>query len=526
MARGTFVGMIWGALVSVVAAGALSLAVDGAGPRKAAAPEAVVEPVREAAPVVVEPEAVEPEAVEPEVVETDVVEPDVVETEVVDTEVVETEVVVTETVPDGVAETAKPEAAQPQEEVAAAVDRQTSGRRPPPETAVERVAPPSVSLTAPERTGQPGADTAPPSAPEVGEADALPEAVAADGTAAAIAVVPDAPASPAAQPAVPDRPARDAAPDPSVAPDQPPPPPVPTIETALVPDPEEAPGQDASAEDVVREEPDAGIAIGEPAAVLTDRGGAVSSRLPRIGAAEPEPEPAPALAEDSPLLRYAAGGATATENDLPRLAVILIDDGSGPLGPEALRAFPFPVTFAIDPAHPDAAETARAYRALGFEVMAMADLPEGAAATDVEVTLASVLDSVPEAVAVLESPVAGLQGNRDVSMQAAAYLAASGHGLVMQPRGLNTAQALVAREGVPSATLFRDFDGEGQDATAIRRVLDTAAFRARQDGSVVMLGRLRADTVSALVLWGLQDRASELALVPVSTVLREAAATE
>jgi hypothetical protein len=34
-----------------------------------------------------------------------------------------------------------------------------------------------------------------------------------------------------------------------------------------------------------------------------------------------------------------------------------------------------------------------------------------------------------------------------------------------------------------------------------------------------MLGRLRPDTVSALLLWGLQDRASDVALVPISAVL-------
>jgi hypothetical protein len=38
-----------------------------------------------------------------------------------------------------------------------------------------------------------------------------------------------------------------------------------------------------------------------------------------------------------------------------------------------------------------------------------------------------------------------------------------------------------------------------------------------------MLGRLRAETISALLLWGLQDRAAQVALVPVSAVLRRGA---
>ncbi len=68
-------------------------------------------------------------------------------------------------------------------------------------------------------------------------------------------------------------------------------------------------------------------------------------------------------------------------------------------------------------------------------------------------------------------------------------------------------------------SILRDFDGEGQDARTKRRFLDGAAFRARQDGSVVMLGRLTPDTLSALLLWSLQDRAASVAMVPVSAVL-------
>jgi polysaccharide deacetylase 2 family uncharacterized protein YibQ len=54
----------------------------------------------------------------------------------------------------------------------------------------------------------------------------------------------------------------------------------------------------------------------------------------------------------------------------------------------------------------------------------------------------------------------------------------------------------------------------------MRRFLDQAAFRAAQDGSVVMLGRVRPDTISALLLWGLQDRAERVMLAPLSAVLK------
>jgi polysaccharide deacetylase 2 family uncharacterized protein YibQ len=95
-----------------------------------------------------------------------------------------------------------------------------------------------------------------------------------------------------------------------------------------------------------------------------------------------------------------------------------------------------------------------------------------------------------------------------------------GYGLVMQDNGLNTVQKLAHREGVPSGVVFRDFDGAGQDPRAMRRFLDQAAFRAGQEGAVLMLGRLKPDTISALLMWGLQDRASRVALMPTSASLR------
>lgn len=263
--------------------------------------------------------------------------------------------------------------------------------------------------------------------------------------------------------------------------------------------------------------------IGTRAGSLVDRGASEeASRLPSIGEAVPaEPSPAPEAgpSEQPPLERYAVS--VEAEDGAPRMAIVLIDDGSGPLGPDTVGAFPFPVSFAIPASHPEAADTARAYRDAGFEVLAIAGVPAGAQATDVEVSLEGSLGAVPEAVAVMEALGDGLQGSRAISEQAAQYLGASGHGLLMQPKGLNTGEALARREDVPTVTVFRDFDGDGQDPRVMRRFLDQAAFKARQEGDVVMLGRLRADTVSALLLWGLQDRASSVALVPISVVLRD-----
>jgi len=200
------------------------------------------------------------------------------------------------------------------------------------------------------------------------------------------------------------------------------------------------------------------------------------------------------------------------------MSIVLIDDAEG-LGSEALRDFPYPLTFALDPADPQAAEKMARHRAAGVEVMLIADLPAAASAQDAEVSMAVWLKALPETVGILEGTGTGIQGNRALSDQVTAIVGGSGRGLLTQDNGLNTVQKLAARDGVPSAVVFRDFDGAGQSPTVMRRFLDQAAFRAGQEGAVVMLGRLRPDTISALLLWGLQDRASRVALAPVSAVL-------
>lgn len=202
----------------------------------------------------------------------------------------------------------------------------------------------------------------------------------------------------------------------------------------------------------------------------------------------------------------------------PLMAIVLIDDALS-IGAEALVGFPYPLSFAIDPEDPRAADKMAAHRAAGFEVLVLTDLPREAAPQDAETALAVWFKTLPETIAVLEGTGTGFQGNRPLADQVSAVAAASGRGMLTQDHGLNTVQKLAARDGVPAAVVFRDFDGAGQNPKAIRRFLDQAAFRAGQEGAVIMLGRVRPDTISALLLWGLQDRASRVALAPVSAAL-------
>lgn len=289
-----------------------------------------------------------------------------------------------------------------------------------------------------------------------------------------------------------------------------------TIPAPTAPDAPVAPGPLSATESAPAFRP----TIGNLATSLVDRP-ATTDQAPADQATQVTQDATP------PLQRNALP--FADPEDRPRLSIILMDRGASAVPLEALGGFPYPLTFAIDANLPDAPALSARYRAAGFEVMALVDLPESATAQDAETALEFALAAVPDATAVMEGDSGGFQSSKDVSDQVAAILRARGYGLVMRPNGLNTAQKLAARAGVPSATIFRDFDGAGQDTAAIRRFLDQGAFtagqRAGEDASliaedgVIMLGRLRPDTISALLLWGLQDRSRRVALAPVSAVL-------
>ncbi|MEC3862180.1 divergent polysaccharide deacetylase family protein [Mesobacterium sp. TK19101] len=331
-----------------------------------------------------------------------------------------------------------------------------------------------------------------PDAPEAGDAPAAP-AVAAAPDAPAVSQRPATPANPAS----PGGTAPDATPVPDATPAEPPQAAQPARPFIRRP---------ASDTD------DPGPKIGAPAGSLLDRDAVPTNRLRRDEGAAPQAD------DDLPPLRRFAIPVN-VDPEQPRMAIVLIHDGIGPMTPDALSAFPLPLTIAVDTALPNATALAEEYRSLGFEVMALVDVPGTTQPFDAQAAVQGALAQVPAAIAVMEGVGDGLQGSRALSGRVAQLMLQTGHGLVMLPNGLNTAQSLARREGVPSVTVFRDFDGDGQTPRVMRRFLDQAAFRARQVGAVVMLGRMRPDTVSSLLLWGLQDRATALELVPVSNVL-------
>ena len=98
----------------------------------------------------------------------------------------------------------------------------------------------------------------------------------------------------------------------------------------------------------------------------------------------------------------------------------------------------------------------------------------------------------------------------------------TGHGLVVYEKGLNTLAKEAGKAGTPVATIHRDLDGADQNEGTIHRILDGAAFRAANSPSesIVVLARLRPETMSAIITWSLQDRAQKTAVVPVSQLMK------
>ena len=281
----------------------------------------------------------------------------------------------------------------------------------------------------------------------------------------------------------------------------------------LTPAPEAAPEPEPLPEASEPILPQVGFS-GQPATVLPEGTGAV--RINRPDAKTTEGQAArPELILTGRALDDFAG--YAEPSDLPRLSIVFIDDGSMPGGPDVLSASSSPVSVAVDPWFDGAADLAAAYRAKDIEVLVRLDLMQGTAPRDVEAALAVAFAAIPEAVGVL---LVDSTAGDPAMAQLMEILGAEGRGLIAVPQGLNRAMRAATVSEVPAALIYRELDAEEQDAATIRRLLDQAAYRARQESGVVLLARVRPETLSAMILWSEADRARQVAIVPASTVLR------
>lgn len=313
---------------------------------------------------------------------------------------------------------------------------------------------------------------------------------------------------------------------------------VPAVLAETVED-EAAGAQDAEAASLAQAEPGPAPSTLSPDGGLEQNtvDGVTTGRLPTI-TPDPAAEASVASAETSPAAPPVAGTdlpeiagdlpplqrfARSFENPSAKLlfAILLLDPGGPEVRRAELAALPLPLSFVVDPMQPGAAEAAAIYRAAGQEVVMLATaIPRGAKAADLEQSFAAVTQILPEAVGLIDTADATFQDNRGLSAEVVTHLDSQGLGLVTFDRGLNAADQVARREGLPSAIVFRSLDDEGEDSPLIRRYLDRAAFKAAQEGRVVVIGSAREATITALMEWAVEGRSASVALAPISAVMQ------
>ncbi|MGR3364493.1 MAG: divergent polysaccharide deacetylase family protein [Maritimibacter harenae] len=244
----------------------------------------------------------------------------------------------------------------------------------------------------------------------------------------------------------------------------------------------------------------------------------ITGRLPSIGDETEEAEEDAAPAGPQPPIK-ANAVAYEPAGDLPEMAVLLIDTGPGREDVGDLAVMPFPLSVAVDASAPDAEAAIDFYRSVGAEVVLIVPLPEAPTAMDVEVTFQAYEPLLERVVGVMFPQDEAFQGLGDAAEQVVTILDERGLGLVTYPEGLNTGHKIAVRDGVPAAQVFRDLDGEGQEADVIRRFLDNVAFRARNVDGVIAVARVKPGSIQALLEWTLGNRAQSVNFAPVSAVL-------
>ena len=147
-------------------------------------------------------------------------------------------------------------------------------------------------------------------------------------------------------------------------------------------------------------------------------------------------------------------------------------------------------------------------------------IPQGAEASDLETTFATLSAILPESVAIMDQDLGGFQDSDRWRRWCLPVIKGEGRGLVTYDRGPECGRSDRAARGGPCCRVFRRLDGEGESKQTIRRYLDRAAFKAAQDGSVVVIGDTRAETVAAILEWTVEGKAATVSLAPVTAVMK------
>lgn len=198
--------------------------------------------------------------------------------------------------------------------------------------------------------------------------------------------------------------------------------------------------------------------------------------------------------------------------ELPIVSFVLLDTENDNVDLRDIAGLPFPVTIAVDASSETAFERSQQLANVGLELAVTGDLPAGAGYYEY-------VTAVPSAIAIVEGAGLGLSGSATRLNALRTDFLETGHGFLATTTQASSAVRRARSAGIPAATVFRDLDKNNQDARVMRRFIDQAAFLSRQEGIVILLARLRPETIEALQAWGVRDRSSTYNVAPLSTAM-------
>ncbi|MEM7242417.1 MAG: divergent polysaccharide deacetylase family protein [Pseudomonadota bacterium] len=257
--------------------------------------------------------------------------------------------------------------------------------------------------------------------------------------------------------------------------------------------------------------------------LLTDRTGQ-TSRL-RLSA-DPDQTNAPSRDEDqtpAPLSAFAKNALEFTPNGKPLLAIVLIDVESDGLSQAELLKLPFKASFALSVASSNVQFAQRDYWTSGFEIVSLipedqadALIASGGEEDAVRSYLELIYQKMPMTLGVVDFPTANIQKQRRVFIPLLSVLAETGHGFFSYAVGINNTGREAANLGMPSASITRVLDQNGEDGQAIQNYLSNAARAADRQGASIVIGRATQTTVSAIQAWLETSSAASVQIAPLS----------
>lgn len=215
----------------------------------------------------------------------------------------------------------------------------------------------------------------------------------------------------------------------------------------------------------------------------------------------------------------------ADDQGLPLLSFILLVESLSEVAEVAL--LPAPVTLAVSPSNPNAAEIIAAHRENDGEVILLlpADTPDalhnGGDPTQIAARLDAILMNMNGVIGVLDGPDGDLIEDQRMLTTLIAELDKTGHALVtVDGVGRNRANIMAAQAELPATSISQSMIG-GMDKVAIIRQLDKTILGIGDIPSITVYADSVADFVPALKFWLKSMRAKQVTVAPVSaSILR------